>query len=265
MLFLLAGSLLANPPLDEKIKSYIGTTKFETQKNLIKVLFASRSEFIKSDGNIDSVKVIEVLKKNGLIRLLYDQPVQLKLAFRTQHEPLIFLQIINETLELMGYSYFLTNNALRDSAGFVWEIYLQTEHILDPVTFANALKAKGCDITNIIRNNDHYWFYDVNSKQAHLEVKTLEYGISSHLGKPLRPYWVNIKDAKEIIVNAHAGDNWYPDIVFFDGNLGVLDAIKANEAVKNIKLKVPEGTVYVKMSDAVMLDNIKRGLTMSVK
>lgn len=265
VLLLLALPLLANLQVDEKIKSYIGTTKFETQKNLINVLFGKSSEFIKTDGNVDSIKIIEVLKKNGLMRLLYDQPVHLKLAFRTQHEPLIFLQIINETLELMGYSYFLTNNALRDSAGFVWEIYLQTEHILDPIAFANALGAKGCTITNIIKNSDHYWFYDINSQQAHLEVKRLELGVSSHLGKPLKPYWVDVKGTKEIVVSAHAGDSWYPDIVFFDVNLDVLSAIKANDAAKNMKLKVPEGAVYVKMSDAVMLDNIKRGLTMTVK
>lgn len=53
---------------------------------------------------------------------------------------MIFLQIINETLELMGYNYFLTNNALRDQNGFVWEIYLQTEHILDPSAFSEALR-----------------------------------------------------------------------------------------------------------------------------
>lgn len=261
----LALSLFANASLEEKIKSYVGETRYETQKNLINVLFAQTQEFIKADGSVDSVKVIDVLKKNGLMRLLYDKPVHLRLAFRTQDEPLIFLKIINETLELMGYSYFLTNNALRDQAGFVWEIYLQTEHILDPIAFANALGARGCSISNIIKNNDHYWFYDINSRNAHLGVKNVEYGVNTHLGKPLKPYWVDIKNAKEVIITAHMGDQWFPDVVFFDEKLDVLSDIKAKESSKNLKLRVPEGAVYLKIGDTVMIDNIKRGLSLHVK
>ena len=262
---LLAVSVLAEPTLHQIIRSYVGDAKYETQKNLINVLFAAEEGFVKSDGRVDNIKVIEVLQKNGLMRLLYEKPVHLKLAFRTQHEPLIFLKIINETLELMGYNYFLTNNALRDQAGFVWEIYLQTEHILDPVAFANALGARGCSITRIIKNSDHYWFYDIDSHNAHLGVKALEFGVNTHLGKPLKPYWVDIKGAKEVVITAHVSDQWFPDVVFFDEKLNVLSDTKSDESAKNLKLKVPERAVYLKISDTVMLENIKRGLSLHVK
>jgi hypothetical protein len=261
----LALCLYANPALDDTIKSYVGESKYETQKNLIHVLFASPEAFLKNDGRVDSIKVIEVLKKNGLIRLLYTEPVHLRLAFRTQHEPLIFLKIINETLELMGYNYFLTNNALRDQAGFVWEIYLQTEHILDPVAFANALGARGCSITQIVKNSDHYWFYDIHSRDAHLGVKSLENGVNTPLGKPLKPYWVNVKDAKEVIITAHISDQWFPDVVFFDEHLNVVGGTKAEESARNVKLSVPPRAVYLKIGDTVMLENIKRGLSLHVK
>jgi hypothetical protein len=191
--------------------------------------------------------------------------VQLRLAFRTKDEPLIFLKIINETLELMGYSYFITNNALRDEAGFVWEIYLQTEHILDPVAFASALGARGCKITNIIKNNEHYWFYDIYSQEAHAGLKTIEFGKNVHLGKPIKPYWVPIQGAKEIIITPNNADHWYADVVFFDRNLEVLKAIKSGEQTKQLRIEVPSDTAYVKLSDTVMLDNIKRGLSLHVK
>jgi hypothetical protein len=257
--------LFANQTLDDTIKSYVGSSRYETQKNLINVLFASSQDFLKSDGRVDSVKVMDVLKKNGLVRLLYPEPVHLRLAFRTQHEPLIFLKIINETLELMGYNYFLTNNALRDQAGFVWEIYLQTEHILDPVAFANALGARGCSITQIVKNSDHYWFYDINSKDAHLGVKSLENGVNTPLGKPLKPYWIRVKGAKEVIITAHISDQWFPDVVFFDEYLNVISDTKAEESARNLKLTVPQSAVYIKIGDTVMLDNIKRGLSLHVK
>ncbi len=261
----LALSLFGSSPLDEKIKSFVGSSKYEAQKNLIQVLFAQKDQFLTSNGEINSVKVISVLKKNGLLQLLYDRPIQLRLAFRTQQDPFIFLKIINESLELMGYSYFLTNNALRDSGGFVWEIYLQTEHVLDPEIFAKTLEAKGCYITNIVRNENHYWFYDINSDRAFLSAKKVESGVTTPLGKPLKPYWIDIKNAKEIVINAQSSDKWFPDVDFFDENLNLLHAIKSEESTRTLKLEVPLGAVYLKISDAVMLDNIKHGLSLHVK
>lgn len=264
LLAFLALSVIAGD-LHDTIKSYVGPSKYEAQKNLINVLFASPNTFMYSNGEVNSVKVLDVLKKNGLITLLYDKPVQLRLAFRTQSEPMIFLQIINETLELMGYNYFLTNNALRDQNGFVWEIYLQTEHILDPSAFSEALRARGCKITRIVKNNDHYWFYDIDSRSASLNAKQLERGVNTPLGKPLRPYWIHVKDASEVIIVPHAGDQWFPDVVFFDAALNVLSDTKSNEASKTLKLKVPQQAKYVKVTDTVMLDNMKRGLSITVK
>lgn len=258
-------SLFGSTDLNDKIKSFVGSSKYEAQKNLIQVLFAQKSEFFKANGEIDSVKVISVLKKNGLLQLLYEKPIQLRLAFRTKQDPFIFLKIINESLELMGYSYFLTNNALRDSGGFVWEIYLQTEHVLDPEIFAKTLEAKGCYITNIVRNENHYWFYDINSDHAFLSAKKIESGISTSLGKPLKPYWIDIKNAKEVVITAQSSDRWFPDVNFFDENLNLLHAIKSEESTRTLRLNVPTGAVYLKIGDAIMLENIKHGLSLHVK
>lgn len=265
LILTLSLSLFGAQSLQEKIRSFVGPTKYETQKNLLQVLFAQSSNFAKPNGEVDSVKVISVLKKNGLLQLLYDKPVQLRLAFRTQHDPLIFLKIVNESLEAMGYNYFLTNNALRDSAGFVWEIYLQTEHIVDPEAFANALVARGCTITNIVKNDDNYWFYDINSDNAYLVAKKVESGVTTPLGKPLKPYWIDVKNLKEITVTVHSGDRWFPDVVFFDENLHLLSDVKSEESTKTLKLKVPSNAAYLKIGDAFMLENIKHGLSLHVK
>ncbi len=258
-------SLFADTPLNDKIKSYIGEAKYQTQKNLMHVLFAQEQNFMKRNGEVDSLKVIALLKKNGLLKLIYDKPIHLKLAFRTQDDPIIFLKIINESLESMGYNYFLTNNALRDNSGFVWEIYLQTEHVVDPVAFGAALELRGCSVSNVVKNDDHYWFYDINSQNAYLSARKVEVGINTNLGKPLKPYWINIEGSKEINVNAHAGDKWFPDIVFFDKDLHVLADIKSDESAKQMKLKVPSGALYLKISDTFMLENIKRGLSLQVR
>jgi len=265
LILIISLSLFGAETLQDKIKSFVGAEKYEKQINLIQVIFAQTSAFLKPNGEVNSVKVISVLKKNGLLQLLYDRPIQLRLAFRTQQDPLIFLKIINESLETMGYNYFLTNNALRDSGGFVWEIYLQTEHVVDPESFERALEARGCNITNIVKNNDHYWFYDINSENAYLAAQTLDAGVNTNLGKPLKPYWINVKNMKEITVTVHAGDKWFPDVVFFDEHLHLLSDIKSEESTRTLKLQVPSGAAYLKMSDAFLLENIKHGLSLSIK
>ena len=265
LILTLSLSLFGAQDLQEKIRSFVGPSKYETQKNLIQVLFAQNSNFIKANGQVDSVKVIGVLKKNGLMQLLYDRPIQLKLAFRTQSDPLIFLKIVNEALEAMGYNYFLTNNALRDSAGFVWEIYLQTEHIVDPEAFSGALEARGCTITNIVKNEEQYWFYDIDSSNAYLGAKKVDSGAQTSLGKPLKPYWINVKNLKEITITAYSGDRWFPDVAFFDINLHLLSDVKAENTTRTLKLKVPANAVYLKITDGFMLENIKHGLSILVK
>ena len=265
LILTLSLSLFGAQSLQDKIKSFVGPSKYESQRNLIQVLFAQKANFLQSNGEVDSVKVISVLKKNGLMQLLYEKPVQLRLAFRTKEAPLIFLKIVNETLEALGYNYFLTNNALRDSAGFVWEIYLQTEHIVDPESLAKALGAKGCTITDIVKNDDHYWFYDIDSSKATLSARKLEAGEKSFLGKPLKPYWIDVQGLQEVTVLVASGDKWFPDVVFFDKNLHLLSDVKSEESAKSLKLTVPANAMYLKLSDAVMLENIKHGLTVQAK
>ncbi len=257
-------SLFGAQSVQEKVKSFVGATQYDKQINLIQVLFAQPAAFTLPNGEVDSVKVISVLKKNGLVQLLYDRPIQLRLAFRTQSDPLIFLKIINESLETMGYNYFLTNNALRDSAGFVWEIYLQTEHVVDPEAFARALGARGCTITNIVKNDEHYWFYDIDSSNAYLSARKVEVGTTS-LGKPLKPYWIDVHNLKEISLTVQSGDKWFPDVAFFDEHLHLLSDIKSEESTRVLKLKVPSGAAYLKISDAFLLENIKHGLSLNVK
>ena len=265
LILVMALSLFGAQTLQEKVKSFVGSDKYEKQINLIQVLFAQTNNFLLPNGEVDSVKVIAVLKKNGLVQLLYDRPIQLRLAFRKQSDPLIFLKIINESLETMGYNFFLTNNALHDSAGFVWEIYLQTEHVVDPESFAKALGARGCTITNIVKNDDHYWFYDIDSSRATLAACSVEVGVNTNLGKPLKPYWIDVKNLKEITVTVNGGDRWFPDVVFFDEHLHLLSDIKSEESTRTLKLKVPAGAAYLKLSDAFLLENIKHGLSLHVK
>lgn len=81
------------------------------------------------------------------------------------------------------------------------------ELVIDPEAFANALEARGCTITNIVKNDDNYWFYDINSDNAYLGAKKVESGVTTPLGKPLKPYWIDVKNLKEITVTVHSGDH----------------------------------------------------------
>ncbi len=101
-------------PLGEKIESFIGEKEYKVQKNLIRILFKNESQFLYGNSKVNDMKVLEQLKKSGLLKLFYKNPQELNLSFFTKENSLIFMRVINETLSSMGYNYFLTKRALKN-------------------------------------------------------------------------------------------------------------------------------------------------------
>lgn len=257
--------MFSSSDINEKIRSYIGQEKFEQQKNLIKVLFIQKDQFLNQEGFVDSIKVLEILKKNGLLKLFYEKPISLKIAFNTKSNSMIFLKVISEALEAIGYSYYLTESMTKNSDGLNWKISLQTEHIVDPVLLSQVLKKRGCEIEDITISEQHFWNYTISSKNAKVDAKSLELDTFVDLPKPIRPYWIDVKNMQTIVIKAHLADKWFPNVIFFDESLRVIKELKEETPTKGVKISIPIDCYYVKISDLYLLDNIKHGLSVQIK
>ena len=235
--------------------------KYNQQENLIKVLFKDSDSFYrKSDGNVDSLKVIKVLEENGLFKLFYNQPISLHVEFITTKNPLIFMKVIKESLESIGYNYFLTTRATKKDESFIWIINLETKHLINPTLFAKELKKRGCEVEDIRKESGNLWIYKINSKDAQLSAKEIGIDMSVKLQKPIEPYLFYSKNAKKIELKTSFSDHWYPSVVFLDSALHVVGETRIDKRTYVLKLEIPLGCRYIKIGDLYTLENIKHGL-----
>lgn len=258
-------TLLQASILQDKVESFIGKNEYEVQKNLILILFKSENLFLKNDGTVDDLKVLKQLKSSGLLKLFYKSPQDLVLSFYTKDNPVIFMRVINEVLSSMGYNYFLTKKVTKNSLGFLWEISLSTEHLVDPIYFADNLTSSGCYIDKIDKKSINEWFYSINTENIEIDASSLEHDTTVELQKPIKPYWLKVEGIKSISFRSHIADKWYPSIIFFDKQLQVVKDYRNDNVVNRLKITIPESAKYVKINDIYTLDNIKRGISVYLK
>lgn len=247
--------------LEEKIETFIGGNEYKIQKNLINILFQDEKSFLHVDGSVNDMKVLNQLKTSGLLKLFYDKPQDMNLSFYTKENSLIFMRVINETLSSMGYNYFLTKRALKDSNGFTWEIIVSTEHVVDPTIFSKKLSLKGCILESVERPMQNEWNYYINTDEIKIEAIEIEANTTIKLKKPIKPYWIDIFGMKSVSFRSKLADKWHPYVVFYDSKLHIIKDYQKDEVASMLKLVVPKNAKYVKVADIYTLDNIKRGLS----
>ena len=252
--------------LQDKIENFISQNSYLKQENLINVLFRDKKSFYRhSDGNVDSLKVIKVLEDNGLLELFYQNPISLKVKFITHKNPLIFMKVIKESLETIGYNYFLTTRATKNDNEFTWIINLKTKHLINPVLFSKELQKRGCEVEDIEKKDGNLWVYQINSDHAKLSAKNIDLDRTVKLLKPIEPYLVYVNSATSIKIKTSLSDHWYPSVVFLDDALHVVSQTKINERKYTLKLEIPISCTYIRIGDMYTLDNIKHGLSIFLK
>ncbi len=266
-LFLFLLCTLNADDLFDKIKNLVGEKQFKIHNNLVNLLFKSRNDFYINERLLNYEKILKTLRENGLLHLKFKKPSQFYLEFSTNTDAIKTLKILNETLKGMGYYYYFTKSTEFKSGGAMkWKISFKTEYALDPLSLIKELKLKSCIILNINKENNYYWKYKINVDFAKIsEAIKVDKNEKVILQKPLRPYFLEVKDASKIQIISRTLNHWFPHIVFFDSHLNVLKVIKKDRIYKGYKTNVPRETKYIKITDLYTLINIKRGLSIIIK
>lgn len=252
--------------LEEKVQSIVGTQNFQVHKGLIDFLLKDEKKFF-HNNKIEYLKLFEVLQQNGLLNLRLNQPTDIKIEFKMLSKNIKAYKILNDTLQSIGYRYFFTNSMrLNTQDELLWNIVFKTEYMLDPVVFLKELRMNNCKVTDIVVKDANHWYYEIAFENSRLsKAIKIEKNEKVRFQKPLRAFFLQVDDIKQLQVISRNLNNWYPHIVFFDKDLQVLGVVKKDREYKGIKIKVPVGTQYVKVTDLYNLINIKRGLTIIVR
>lgn len=266
LLSVLFTSLLSASILAEKIENIIGTKDYKMHNSLIGLLFQDESKYIVNE-KIKYLKVFNTLQENGLLNLRLNKPSDIEIEFQSSDKNFKSYKILNDTMHMIGYRYFFTKSmSIDEEKKLTWKIVFKAEYMLDPVVLLHELRKNSANVKEVVNLGSNKWFYEVDFKNADLDsaIKIDNYE-KVKFQKPLKAYMLKVEDAQSLQVISRNLNNWFPNIVFFDKDLKILKVIKKNRVYKGYKVKIPENTRYVKVTDLYNLINIKRGLSIIVR
>ena len=249
--------------LIEKIKMLVDPVVFVKDRAYIDIIFSQNEDYFTNDGRVDSVKVIETLKENGILNLFFKKPCEINISFKTDGTPLFFVKIMSDVLRNIGYYRYVTEESNLNNSEFTWKINLTSEYAADPLILSNELNKNGCKIVDVIRNSATDWTYVVDMTNARLNTKILENGMELKLKRSLYSYWLDVSKIKKLQISSTYRNSWYPYIAYYDKSLKLLRVIKKDTKRRRITLDMKENTHYLKISDIYTLKNIKDALVLS--
>jgi hypothetical protein len=251
--------------IEKQTKNILGKQTYMAKKGLLSVLFKNKGKFLRGN-HLDMVKVLETLKSNKLLDLRFRYAQTLELNFATTgRDTLLFIKIIKDTLNALGYNHTLTSKAIRDESGFLWQVQLRSASMVDPLSLAKEFRKRGAYFTSLKRYSKDRWRYNINISQAKVLAKKLLWNMPVPLRKPLEPYWFDVQGARTIRMDSKRANLWHPYIVFYDKDLAIVDTYTKERKSYNVSLKIPHAARYVKVGDLYTLENLKRGLTITLK
>ena len=257
-------TLVKADALQEELVNVLGQNSYYAKKKFLNILFKEEHNFYRG-SRVDIHKVLQTLKKNNLVNLDFKTSKNLHLSFATeQNRPLIFMKMLQNSLNTLGYSAISTEKVMRDGSGFLWKVSIKTSSAIDPVLFANELQKQGCYISKMKRYSKTNWRYNIVIDDIDIVSKQTEFNKKIRFKKPLNPYWIDVERAKSMVIGSPRLNSWHPYIVFYDSDLKILDTISKELKSYNERVSIPRDTKYVKISDIYTLENLKRGLSIYI-
>ncbi len=248
-----------NADINTAIKDMIGYKAYSINKNLINFIFKNKNSFY-SDENINYIKLSQTLKNNNLLNLKLPYSTYINIEFAFINPSSLALLETKDILKRYGYYYYFTNS-LEKGNNLIWKIKLKTSNIIDPLILAKELEKRQAKLINVVKKGNNHWYYEINS--ANIQSKKAKDLINSDqvsLKKSFKPYILKVANANTINIQSKKGNNWFPNIVFYDDKMNIIDIHKDYEEKTNLELDVPEDTKYIKIDDIYSLYNLKRGI-----
>jgi len=251
-------------PVTQKIKSFLDEKTYRENKEFINIIFDPKSSYYNNE-TLKTIKIVQTLKENGLLKLFFESPREFQLNFKTSGSPLFFVKIMSDTLRNIGYYRYVTTASHLDSSEFYWSINIKSEYATDPLVLQSELDKSGCEIIDIERNSALEWTYTIDMEQGYLNIPKLKSKQNIHLRRSLYAHWLDVSEIKELEIKSTRRNQWYPYIAYYDASLHLLKIIKEDEIYKNIVLDIPKNAKYMKISDVYTLKNVKDELKLFPK
>jgi len=188
-------NISADGTVNEKISALVDPQNRTTHKKLLDILFQDEDKFLKENGKIDIIKIIRILKENGLLKIFHKEPVNLKAEFEFELNSIFIMKIISDTLNKLGYHYILTSELEKIENFTKWTIEYSSEHVIDPVALSEELLKYNINIETIVKS-ENFWKYELSANSPSLfeSVKISSEDNSTEYTDPRGEFWFNVED-----------------------------------------------------------------------
>lgn len=263
LFFIIFSSLMLNANINVKVQNILGYSDYNTHKNLINYIFQNKSSFY-TNGRIDYVSLTQNLQNNGLLKLNLGSTRYIDITFILNDSQKKSLNTLKGVLKSLGHYYYFTTEATKSGSSLKWKIKLKTAAAINPLQLSKELQLRNCRVIDIKREGINNWTYSIDSSNSDVyKAEDLVNNRELSLRKPLKPYMLKISSASKITINSNSGNRWFPNVVFYDKDLNIIEIFKDDSLQSNLKLDVPNDTNYIKIEDLYTLANLKRGINIT--
>lgn len=250
---------------DDKVKNLVGEQSYQVNANFIQRIFANKSMYYTS-GRLDISKIVYALKSNGLLSLRFGQPSEVRLSFSARTSPVLLTKIGNNILNTMGYSYFVVSKAELSSGLSSVEFSFNTEHSPDAGVILDELGKRGFVCLDINRVSAQRWEYTLEVSEPRLpNTKFLAKSATQNLREVSGEYWLSVGASGDLYIKALDFPKWNPHVVLYDKNLSIIDMVSNVGSNESLKVKIPQGVKFVMITDYDASENLKGGISVSLK
>lgn len=263
LFLIIALCVVSNANIDVAVQNMIGNSDYNTHRNLINHIFSNKSSYY-TNGQINYVRISQELENNGLIKLNLGSVQDVEATFYFNASPKKSIKNISDILKTIGQQNFITKEEVVVDNQLKWTIKLKTAAAISPLRLSLELQNINCRIMDIKREGNNKWSYSIDTSNSYIyKAEDLTGNSQLNLKKPTKPYIIRVSNISKININSNAGNNWYPNIVFYDKDFNTIEVVEKDSLHKNLKISVPNNTNYIKIDDFYSLGNIKQGLNIT--
>lgn len=266
-IFLLTLAIFLNASiLQDAVKNIIGEQSYHENKALINMLFQDEQSFYLKDSNsLNYNMIINTLKSNSLQKQEIIAKGGIILTIKSiNNDEQMLVNIVEEALVNMGVNEFFISYFDKNLNDITLKINLKSNNYSN-TSFIQELYSFN---TKIISNSHYQNNFNFKLDLSNVSINNQEILLNTptKLKKPFKAYLIKLNDADILKIKANISDSWYPQIVLLDKNLKPLEEIREHIAKKTyIKISLPKDAKYAKIDDCFTLDNIKRGLEITLE
>ena len=264
LILIISSTVVLNANINTEVENIIGSSTYNTNRNLINYIFNGNSSTYYTNGQINYIALTNTLQSNGLLKLKYGSSQYINISFKISDNQKKSLMILQDTLKSLGYYYYLVQDAKYDKNKYIWTIKLKTEAAINPLRLSKALAKNNCKVSFIKKEGKYDWKYSINSDNSVIyKANDLISNSQLSLKKPLKPYIIKVENATSLNIVSNSGNRWHPNVIFYDNDLNIIESFKDDSLHHNLSVDVPNNTTYIKIDDLYSLANLKRGISIT--